>query len=424
MGFPGQIAQGANDELADLFRRQMVEAQQQEQQRQFNARLLQDRAEMAQRGRIADTEQGQRQRIIDRQDATEAADNTSPGAINGATAEILRKSPATAGRVTQRQTLDAKPIAGTAPLDESGPQEFDVLEPTPQQAERSFEKSELRRVSGLLKSAGNESERRRVASDAMGSGINLPNALVGPTQTEIQSTRDANEAADFQRDNAEWDRRNAVNERDIRNRPRPGGLAGMSTGETSAIFKLQDDYSRDSKPYLTMRDGYQRVASAREDAAGDLSLIFAYMKMLDPNSVVRETEFANAQNAAGVPDQIRNLYNKAMTGVRLNPAQRTQFKGQARLLFADAHKNQAKVRQTYDGRSRQMGLDPKYVLDQEDAAPQEPEQPRQPMPEPRMNRTGAAMPTAAPATPKVGDVKTYPNGKQARFDGNGWAQIP
>jgi hypothetical protein len=64
MGFPGQIAQGANDELADLFRRQMVEAQQQEQQRQFNARLLQDRAEMAQRGRLADTELQQRQQQI------------------------------------------------------------------------------------------------------------------------------------------------------------------------------------------------------------------------------------------------------------------------------------------------------------------------------------------------------------------------
>jgi hypothetical protein len=64
MGFPGQIAQGANDELAELFRRQMVEAQQQEQQRQFNARLLQDRAEMAQRGRIADTELNQRQQQI------------------------------------------------------------------------------------------------------------------------------------------------------------------------------------------------------------------------------------------------------------------------------------------------------------------------------------------------------------------------
>jgi hypothetical protein len=165
MGFPGQIAQGANDELAELFRRQMVEAQQQEQQRQFNARLLQDRAEMAQRGRIADTEQGQRQHIIDRQDASEAADNTSPGAISSTMAGILRKSPATAGRVTQRQTLEAKPIAGTAPLDESGPQEFDVLEPTPPQSRQQFQDSERRRIiSGL-------SPRGRRASEMSEAGV-------------------------------------------------------------------------------------------------------------------------------------------------------------------------------------------------------------------------------------------------------------
>jgi hypothetical protein len=29
-----------------------------------------------------------------------------------------------------------------------------------------------------------------------------------------------------------------------------------------------------------------------------MAMIFAFMKMLDPSSVVRETEFANAQNAA------------------------------------------------------------------------------------------------------------------------------
>jgi len=39
--------------------------------------------------------------------------------------------------------------------------------------------------------------------------------------------------------------------------------------------------------------------------------------MLDPGSVVRESEFATAQNAAGVPDQVRNMYNKVLSGTRL-----------------------------------------------------------------------------------------------------------
>lgn len=60
-------------------------------------------------------------------------------------------------------------------------------------------------------------------------------------------------------------------------------------------------------------------------AADDLAIIFNFMKMLDPGSVVREGEFANAQNSAGVPDRIRNLYNNLMEGTRLNPVQRAEF---------------------------------------------------------------------------------------------------
>jgi hypothetical protein len=36
------------------------------------------------------------------------------------------------------------------------------------------------------------------------------------------------------------------------------------------------------------------------------------MKMLDPTSVVREGEFATAQNAASIPIKIVNMYNKAL----------------------------------------------------------------------------------------------------------------
>ena len=88
------------------------------------------------------------------------------------------------------------------------------------------------------------------------------------------------------------------------------------------------------QPYVGINQAYKKVEAAANDpsAAGDLSLIFGFMKILDPASVVRETEFANAQNAAGVPDQIRNQYNKILSGERLNPNQRADFIRQAREL--------------------------------------------------------------------------------------------
>jgi polyhydroxyalkanoate synthesis regulator phasin len=49
------------------------------------------------------------------------------------------------------------------------------------------------------------------------------------------------------------------------------------------------------------------------------------MKVLDYNSTVREGEFATAQNAANVPDRIRNEYKKLMKGGRLQTKQRQEY---------------------------------------------------------------------------------------------------
>ena len=65
--------------------------------------------------------------------------------------------------------------------------------------------------------------------------------------------------------------------------------------------KMRKEYNDQTKPYQEVKSAYGRVLSSEDTAVGDLSLIFGYMKMLDPGSVVREGEFATAQNAAGVP---------------------------------------------------------------------------------------------------------------------------
>jgi len=185
----------------------------------------------------------------------------------------------------------------------------------------------------------------------------------------------------------------------------------VNTGgpDKTAALKFQDDYARDSKPWLLIRDAYQRVQTAAQkpDAAGDLSMIFAYMKMLDPNSVVREQEFANAQNAAGVPDRIRNIYNKAMEGTRLTPEQRTQFVGQAKGLLENAKNNQAQVRRTYGSRAKQWGIPESMVLDEED---------------PLLVGGGGAMPTGAKAPAAPGDRRTI-KGQLAEWDGKGWKPV-
>lgn len=74
----------------------------------------------------------------------------------------------------------------------------------------------------------------------------------------------------------------------------------------------------ETKRFQEIRAQFERVkqGAAADSAAWDIALVFSFMKMLDPWSVVRESEFATAENAQGVPQQIINGYNKLLTGKR------------------------------------------------------------------------------------------------------------
>lgn len=117
------------------------------------------------------------------------------------------------------------------------------------------------------------------------------------------------------------------------------------------------------KDFRTVQSAYNSVQAAARNpsAAGDLSLIFAYMKILDPGSVVREQEFANAQNAAGVPDQIRNRYNQILNGQRLNPNQRRDFLNQANNLFQTRRQTYQGIENEYRGYAESYGVSPDRV---------------------------------------------------------------
>jgi hypothetical protein len=140
-----------------------------------------------------------------------------------------------------------------------------------------------------------------------------------------------------------------------------------------AEAKFRKEYSDQTKGYQEVKSAYGRIKASDQTAAGDLSLIFNYMKMLDPGSVVRETEFANAQNAAGVPDRIRNQYNQALNGQRLNPAQRKEFTNQAERLYTQARTQENTVRKGIERIASGYGLKTDNIFyEAEESAPEAP----------------------------------------------------
>lgn len=123
-----------------------------------------------------------------------------------------------------------------------------------------------------------------------------------------------------------------------------------------AESKFRKEYSDQTKGYQEVKSAYGRVLASEDSAVGDLSLIFGYMKMLDPGSVVREGEFATAQNAAGVPERIQNIYNRVVSGERLSASQRNSFKGQAGKLYETAQTQEGVVRKGIERIAKGYGL--------------------------------------------------------------------
>ena len=114
---------------------------------------------------------------------------------------------------------------------------------------------------------------------------------------------------------------------------------------------LVKDFSLQSQAFGRM------VASADQpSAAGDMSLVFNFMKVLDPGSTVREGEYANAQNAAGIPDRIRAQYNKIQSGEILTPSQRSDFLSRAQRLYKSAEEGYTKTYNQYKAIAQRQGI--------------------------------------------------------------------
>lgn len=103
---------------------------------------------------------------------------------------------------------------------------------------------------------------------------------------------------------------------------------------TSTELQVGGQFNTQAAPFISLGQNYKKIETAAKNpsAAGDISLIFGYMKLLDPASVVREGEFATAQNAGNIPESVYGMYNRAIRGERLAPTIREDFLGQAKNL--------------------------------------------------------------------------------------------
>ena len=92
------------------------------------------------------------------------------------------------------------------------------------------------------------------------------------------------------------------------------------------------------KAYGEMQSAYSQITDSLKSAspAGDLAAATKFMKLLDPGSVVRESELGMAMAASGALDRLSNLAKMRIDGTKLTPDQRKDFQQLSDQLFSTA----------------------------------------------------------------------------------------
>jgi hypothetical protein len=131
-------------------------------------------------------------------------------------------------------------------------------------------------------------------------------------------------------------------------------------------MQLADDYRAQSKNFKEVADAHKRVTAALKTAttspAATLASATSFMKMLDPGSVVRETELGMALAAAGVLDRAANYFTSLQQGKVLTAAQVADFNKIADQVLEAAKQGQRQMDASYRDRAKSYGLRPELIV--------------------------------------------------------------
>jgi len=145
-----------------------------------------------------------------------------------------------------------------------------------------------------------------------------------------------------------------------------GGLDPTKTFDKEE--KLRKEYQTRTKVYGELGTTFSNIKSSAEakTGPGDIALITGFMKMLDPGSVVRETEFATARDTAGLYTRLENSLKKAESGQFLQANQRNEFVNLAKQYLDSAQKKAGEEKKALGVVVKNYNLNPDNVFGPEE----------------------------------------------------------
>lgn len=136
--------------------------------------------------------------------------------------------------------------------------------------------------------------------------------------------------------------------------------------------KLSDDYRGDIKDYSTLRQNFATMENVLQDSlknpnksmiAVDQALINTFNKMVDPNSVVRESEYARTGEGQSKLAEVSGYIDKLQKGgAGLTPENRLEMYNVASSLMSAANDYYKEKRKNYEDISKEYKVSPNLVI--------------------------------------------------------------
>ena len=131
------------------------------------------------------------------------------------------------------------------------------------------------------------------------------------------------------------------------------------TAVAKAAMSFQNDYRAATKQSYARAQAYESMMQAAKDpsAKGDLTMVYSFIKALDPESVVREGEIDLVNANRSVPDKVKGYAQKLATGQNLLPNERQDLIKQAQTLTQTDYKRSRNDVKAYRDNAQRLGLD-------------------------------------------------------------------
>lgn len=201
--------------------------------------------------------------------------------------------------------------------------------------------------------------------------------------------------------------------RDLNAITQAGKVATTSTGLRSEFDGLAE-----VKNYKQALPAFNAIvdASQRNTPQSDINLVYGIAKLYDPNSVVREGEYATVANSPNIPDRLKGQIQYLQGGGKLTPKVKQELLAEASGRMKSFEDPYVSARSNYGDIATRSGGDASLLFPSEYKSPIQPQKPTAPQ---------GAMSTKpiANASNKGRTIIEHETGKRYRSNGLQWTEV-